>query len=126
MKNNHSPRMNSSTQPASSIPERKIPMPLRRQERFLKGPISMPWLEEAGKLSGKALHVAIMLWHLAGMRRALVVDINLSRMVSMGVHRSSASRGLKALERAGLVTVFRSPGRKPRVTLVSTKAPRRC
>jgi len=101
-------------------------MPLRRQERFLKGPISMPWLEEAGKLSGKALHVAIMLWHLAGMRRALVVDINLSRMVSMGVHRSSASRGLKALERAGLVTVFRSPGRKPRVTLVSTKAPRRC
>ncbi len=44
-----------------------------------------------------------------------VVTVNLSRL---SVDRSSASRGLAALEAAGLVAVKRRPGRKPLVTLL--------
>lgn len=37
---------------------------------------------------------------------------------SMGIHRSSASRGLKILEETGLVDGDRSPGRVPIVTIL--------
>ena len=102
-----------------SVVEASLPRP-RRGERFLKGPIPMSWLGIAARQPGKALHVAIMLWHLAGIQRGGRVSLSLSRMDVLGIKRTSASRGLKALETAGLVSVVRHPGRRPQVTILPT------
>jgi DNA-binding transcriptional ArsR family regulator len=70
------------------------------------------------RIPGKAVHVAIELWHLAGMKKCRTVKLSLSRIEQDGLSRSSAGRGLRALEDAGLVAVERHPGRCPIVTLL--------
>ena len=92
----------------------------RQHERFLKGPIPWPWLERASSLPGRALHVAIRLWFEKGLTKSSgKVSISMTGMARMGVSRFAASRGLTALEAAGLVSVVRHPGRKPVVTILS-------
>ncbi len=88
-------------------------------EKFLKGPIPMGWLDSAGKLPGKALHVGIMLWYLGGLRKTNEVNLSLSGMFSLGLTRWSARRGLFCLERTGLVAVKRRIGMKPLVTILA-------
>lgn len=84
-------------------------------ELFLRGPIPWVWLQRAMALPGRALHVALHLWLMSGILKGAVVAINLSRL---SVDRSAASRGLAALEAAGLVRATRRPGRKPVVTIL--------
>jgi DNA-binding MarR family transcriptional regulator len=103
-------------------PARRPPPRPRQRERFLKGPIPWPWLERAGALPGKALHVAIRLWHEVGLTRTSKVSISMTGMARMGISRFAASRGLSALEAAGLVSVVRHAGRKPQVLMVATPA----
>jgi hypothetical protein len=103
----------------------EIPVMLPRHragDHFLKGPIPMDWLQAAARSPGRALHVAIVLWYHAGVSKNAKIKVNLSRMGAFGLDRHSASRGLKALEEAGLVTVDRAPGRNATVTLLD--APR--
>lgn len=87
-------------------------------ERFLRGPIPWGWLLRAMRASGSALRVAMMVWYRAGFSNWPSVVVNLSRVP--GASRGTASRGLRALERAGLVRVVRRSGRKPLVTIIST------
>ncbi len=104
--------------PRSSSGVDEKPPRHRRGERFLKGPIPLIWLGAAAILPGRALAVALELWFWAGLKNKRVVRISLSHLRSApGMSRSSASRGLGALERAGLVSVVRKPGRKPIITL---------
>jgi hypothetical protein len=70
-------------------------------------------------LPGKALHVAIQIWHEVGFIKSSEVSISMTGMTRMGVSRWAASRGLEALEKAGLVSVVRHPGRKPVVTILT-------
>lgn len=90
----------------------------QRGEQFLKGPIPWPWLLLAGQCKGKALHVAISLWRLVGLTKSPVVDLNQSRLISFGVSRDAARRGLRSLEMSNLVSVERKPGRRAKVTLI--------
>ena len=102
-------------------PTRSSPPRPRQRERFLKGPISWPWLERASSLPGKALHVGIRLWFEMGLAKSSgKVSISMKGMATMGVSRWAASRGLAALEKAGLISVVRHAGRKPVVMLLST------
>jgi hypothetical protein len=87
-------------------------------EKFLKGPIPLTWLAIAGEQPGKALHVGVALWHLAGLKRTQTVPLSASLLLTMGVSRHSGYRGLKALEGAGLVSIVRHPGRLPIVTIL--------
>jgi hypothetical protein len=103
-------------------PARRLPPRPRQRERFLKGPIPWPWLERAGALPGKALHVAIRLWHEVGLTRTSKVSISMTGMERMGISRFAATRGLAALEGAGLVSVVRHAGRKAQVVVVATAA----
>ena len=90
-------------------------------ERFLRGPIPWPWLEVAGRLPGKALHVAIVLWLLAGIKHGRPVKWEPATAATLGVRRHAAYRGLAALERAGLVEVDRHRGRCPVVTILPAR-----
>ena len=84
----------------------------------MTGPIPWKWLEAAAQQPGRALHVAVVLWQLVGMKRSRCVALNLSRLGSLGVSRHAASRGLRALESVGLVQVDRQRGRKAVVTVL--------
>lgn len=89
----------------------------RHYDKFLRGPVPWSWLERASALGGKALHVGLALWQLKGMTDGWTVRLSLSSL-NMGFDRSSASRGLAALARAGLIRVERAPGRISVVTIV--------
>lgn len=111
------------TQPSNGSLKYPSHRPIRkRNERFLRGPISMPWLWAAMSLPGKALHVGIQLWHLSGLTQKPIVKLSLRDLEQRsGVSISSSRRGLKSLANAGLVRVDQKPGRCPRVTLIELK-----
>jgi len=92
-------------------------------KRFLRGPVPMDWLNRAARLPGKALHVGIAIWHLAGLKKQ-VADIKLSSAIltDLGISRPAGYRGLKALEQAALVSVIRHTGRQPLVSLLIAEA----
>ena len=97
--------------PNSHIPQQ------RRQGKFLKGPIPLDWLQCAGQLSGKALHVGIVLWFLSGVQKSLEVKFSYSLATEFGLKRHSAYRALKALEQRGLIKIWRGIGKSPIVRL---------
>ncbi len=100
-------------------PSHSSPTRPRQPGKFLKGPVPWSWLERAMSLPGKALHVGIQVWHQMGLTRSSEVSISMSAMDRMGVDRFASSRGLAALEKAGLVSVVRHSGRKAIVTVLT-------
>ena len=92
--------------------------PQRVRGRFLKGPVPFDWLSMAAKLPGRAFHVGILLWFLAGMTARLTVTLTGATTRSFGLDRDAKSRALRSLEAAGLVTVRRRPGQNPDVTII--------
>jgi hypothetical protein len=105
----------------TAAPSTKAPPPRHGPgEMFLKGPIPWSWMTAALSLSGKALHVGLVLWFLAGMKKSAEVSLSLKSLERYGLSRWAAARGLQSLEDQGLILVDRGRGRKAKVTLVST------
>jgi hypothetical protein len=87
-------------------------------ELFLKGPIPWNWLTQAGRLPGRALHVALCVWRQAGVKKSRTVKLSWADLAALEIPRSTARRGLAALESANLVFVARHAGRSPLVTIL--------
>jgi hypothetical protein len=87
-------------------------------ERFLRGPVPMAWLEQAGRLSGKALHVGLYAWHLAGMSRSMTLKLSTTKLQKIGISRQAAYKALAELERQRLLLVERRRGRCATVTIL--------
>ena len=94
----------------------------KRTDRFLAGPVPMPWLATAARLPGKALAVGIALWRLAGALKSNTVRLGNTEMQEWGVDRNAKSRALRALEQADLIKIEQRPGCLPLVTILITKA----
>jgi hypothetical protein len=90
-------------------------------ERFLRGPIPWRWLETAGRLPGKALHVAIALWLLASIKKTRTIRWEPSTAEAWHLNYQAFYRGLAALEGAGLVSVQRHRGRCPIVSIEAAR-----
>jgi DNA-binding MarR family transcriptional regulator len=90
---------------------------LRRGTRFLKGPIPWPTIAAASRLSGHALAIFLAVHHQTALTGKPFVTLPAKLLTDLGVSRSSKSRGLKALEQLGLITVVRSTGRAARIQL---------
>ena len=103
--------------PAKSHPS-SPKRPPRQSGHFLKGPVPLSWLQAAGRLPGKTLHVALQLRFWAGVQKQSTVRLNLSGLADWGLHRTAASRGLAHLEKAGLARVLKTPGGVAKVTIV--------
>lgn len=104
--------------PPITRPSRRRP-PCKVPGRFLRGPIPWAWLITGARLPGRALHVGIVLWHLAWRTGDMKVSLSLTRTAKeLECNRSSGSRALSALERAGLVTVKRMNGRNVEVEIL--------
>ena len=98
----------------NNLPKHKV------GEQFLKGPIPLDWIKTAARLPSKSLHVGIILWYLAGIKRQRTIPISNSITKRFGIGRSTKHRALRALESAGLVSICHQPGRTPEVTLWGT------
>ena len=85
---------------------------------FLRGPVPMVWLRAAMRLPGDTLAVGVELWHVAGLRGSMTFNISVTRLCrETGTSDKTARRAVQELERAGLVSVQRPPGRQLRVTI---------
>lgn len=100
-----------------SPPSHKPPRPQPGQ-LFLKGPIPWPWLQRAGRLPGCALHVGLVIWLEAGMKKSRRVRVCLAHGAKLGAGKRATRRGLRALEKAGLVSVVHRPGSCANVELL--------
>lgn len=88
------------------------------REWFLKGPVPWGWIRQASALRGKALAVGLALWREAGRRGTQPVKVCQARIArDLGTSPDTVRRALRELERAGLVTILRRPGRGLDVTI---------
>ena len=76
-------------------------------------------------LPGQALSVGLCLWRLAGAMGSRSVMLGNAELEPFGIDRATKCRALATLERAGLITVAREPGRFPTVTLPVPARPKR-
>jgi hypothetical protein len=90
----------------------------KKKGHFLKGPIPMTWLGVAANLSGKALHVAIALWFWSGIKKSKTFVLPSNTIRGFGVSRQTCYAQLKAMEKAGLLSVKTRSGKKPEITLI--------
>jgi hypothetical protein len=86
--------------------------------KFIKGPLDFVWFSKARQLGVTALWVGFGLWFLRGLRRSNSFTVSNLMMQEWGVQRDAKARALRALEKAGLITIERRGKRSPRVTLV--------
>jgi hypothetical protein len=93
----------------------------KRSERFVKGPIPLPWLAKAATLPGKTLAVGLLLWFQGGITGYDQVQLGGSNLKRFGIERKAASAALRRLEGRGLVRVARAPGKRPIVGIVRTQ-----
>src|SRR5665647_1578108 len=84
------------------LPKAKPPRP-GSGEKFLKGPIPWSWITKATSLGGHALHVAVAIWFLAGIKKDGRIALSNSVLEDLGVSRFSGYRALHALESACLI-----------------------
>ena len=89
-----------------------------RKRYFLKGPISMDWLGTAARLPGKALHVAVLLQHVAGIESQRRFKFTRKWANRFGLAPKTVGLCLQRLQEAGLVRVERIKGRAPIVTIL--------
>jgi len=66
-------------------------------------PISGPWIAEAAKLPGHALHVALAIMYVHGMKQGQEVILTRYHFDRFHTARGPARRGLDALQQAGLI-----------------------
>ena len=96
---------------AASKTVRNSPEPFAR--------VPLRWIEAASQLAGKTCQVAVALWYLKGVTGSATVDLSLQLCARLGASRYAVYRALKRLEDAKLVSVVRSPGRLPKVTVMT-------
>lgn len=79
--------------------------------------IRLDTLEAAARVPGKALNLMVGLWLLVVIRQSPTVPLSRRTMARVGISRFGATDALRRLEEAGLVQVWRLPGRASMVTL---------
>ena len=92
---------------------------IRRGERFLKGPIPFRDIATAARLPGKSLAIFVAVHHQIALSGKPIITLPASLLAGLGCSRGAKSRGLKALEQSGLITVTRPKGRTAQIQLVN-------
>jgi hypothetical protein len=88
------------------------------EELFVYGPIPLPWVLSAMTCQRNGAKLAWLLWFLVGLKRSWTVAIPTACLRAAGMDSRAVGPALRALEKAGLVSLDSHRGRKPRVTLL--------
>ena len=95
----------------------------KRGGLFIKGPIPMSWISCAAKLPGKAIHVALALLWLAGMKPQQKIKVTRQALKFFNVSEDAYRDALPRLESAGLIKVWRAQGQRAQVEIVRNITP---
>lgn len=115
----------------AASPAELPPAPTQKQarrghpgEKFLRGPVPIPWLAAAHRQCKSAMGIAIALWLEIGMRdnrEPIKVTQKIRR--HMGLSNDQSRRGIHALAAAGLLRVCKGGrGRCAIVEIVTSRA----
>ncbi len=104
----------------TGIPPAKKQRPPRHQggEKFVKGPIPWNWIQRTTQFKNQALAVGMLIWREAGIENSNSIKLCLGWAEELGINRQAARRGLKALEKAGLMSVVPAKGRCHQITIL--------
>ena len=106
---------------AAKAPRRRKPRFQRKQKRIFAGnfvpALPLEWANTAGRLPGKALHVALAIWRQAALKKSMTTSLPNAPLAGYGVKERAKRAALLALEGAGLIQVEWKPGCNPIVTI---------
>ena len=68
-----------------------------RTPGFIKGPLPLNWMRQAAALPGKALHVGLCVWYLAGLTQSKRVRLTSKTTEAMGVSRDTLRRKIATI-----------------------------
>lgn len=94
----------------------------KRNGRFIRGPIPLPWILKVADISGAtSLKVALALLYRAGFGDD---EIKVSKLLlkDFGIPRRSAFEALESLKEHGLISINRKRGQAPRVKILQIEA----
>ena len=100
-----------------SVKQRKICRPKLKSAAFIRA-IPLAWVQQAARLPGKALHVALVIWYQVGVEKSGTIRFSMKLSRQFGVLRHAVSRNLALLEEARLIKVERHRGRLPDVIML--------
>lgn len=83
----------------------------------------MAWISSAADLPGKAVHVALAIFWLVGMRPQRQVKMTRKALNLFNVSEDAYRDALPRLEAAGLIKVSRFPGQRALVEIVRHTTP---
>jgi hypothetical protein len=110
--------------PDCEIPQRRVELSgvrRRKQRRFIP-PVSIEWFDRACVLPGKALAVGLILWRLVKLKKTNTVVLTQAALDQRGISRWEKYAALRALEKAGLISVRARASRNPEITLLDLQA----
>ena len=112
------------------IPTKRVDIEpsLRRNkvnEYFVKGPIPLRWLHQAGALPGKAFTLGLLLFWFYGMNPDRPIKVTRRSLKDFSISEDAYRDGLKRLEEVGLVSVSRSPGQRASIQVNGAKLEKR-
>lgn len=90
----------------------------RLSQRFVMGPIPVPWLAKAFYLTPSAAKCAIALFYQRGLSRSNEFKIEAARFLELGIEETARRRGLHDLEQAGLIRLKKQTSKTPIARLV--------
>ncbi len=77
------------------------------------------WLAAAARLPGKALALAIAIQWMASIHSTGTIVLTSMTTLRFSISRDASYDGLRRLEKAGLISVQRYPGRQPTITIIA-------
>ena len=88
-----------------------------RSKPFIAGPLPQPSFDKTVALPGKAVTIALELWFLRAIQKSQTVIFKTRRLRRLGVSERVIRRGLRALEKARLISIHWEPGQLLKVKI---------
>jgi len=93
-----------------------------KSEPFLKGPISIVWLNQAALLGGKTLNVALAICWLSGMNGNQPVKLSKKALKLFHVSSDAALDALSRMEASGLIRLQKNPGQRTSIEVLAVRS----
>ena len=91
----------------------------RQNKRYIKAPLPYGWIATAANLPAKTLHLAMAIRYLVGVTKSSTIKLSYKYPKEFGVGVKAFYSALTNLEQAGLISVQRSKGRSPIITVLN-------
>ena len=98
--------------------------PLNKSLRYIKT-IPLPWIAQVTKLPYSAVRVGLACWFMDGCNKQQPFTLSRATCQQFNISKWDKRRGIRQLERAGVIEVLRQPGRASLIGMVREHKPAR-